>query len=103
MIQKLRKRKHDFIVVPVATFAPEPYELLQRLEVVVEPSGDEYVATFFDANVNAGGCTEPEAVDNLKDTMLSLFEYLASRPAKRLGPGPTKQLAVLRDFIRKRE
>ncbi len=102
MIEKLRKRKGTSLVVPITTFAPEPYDVIRRLEVVVQPSDEEYIATFFDANVNASGCTETEAVANLKDVMLALFEYFASLPAKRLGPGPKRQFAVLRKFIRRR-
>jgi predicted RNase H-like HicB family nuclease len=90
------------LIVPVTTFAPEPFDLLQPIQVVVQPSDGEYVASFFDANVNASGCTETEAVANVKDVLLGLFEHLSSLPAKRLGPGPAKQLAVLKTVVRKR-
>jgi hypothetical protein len=91
------------VIVPVASLAPEPFDLLKEVKVVVQPSGDEYLASFFDANVNASGCTQNEAVNNLKDVMIGLFKYLDSQPTARLGRRLVKQLEVLRTFIRRRE
>jgi hypothetical protein len=90
------------ITIPIATLAPEPYDLIRTIPVVVQPVDDEYVASFVDANVNAAGCNETDAVANLKQVMLSIFEYLSAQPKGKLGPGPSRQLAVLREFIRKR-
>jgi hypothetical protein len=87
------------VIVPIQTFAPEPFELRKEIKAVIEESEDEYIASFYDANVSAGGCTQQEALDNLKENLLSRFDYLESLPAKKLGPGPKKQLAVLREFI----
>ena len=90
------------LVVPVTSFEPAPFDILQEIKVVVRASDDEYTATFFDANVNAGGCTEVEAVENLKDILVSRFEYLDKQPADKLSPPLTKQIAVLRKFMRRR-
>lgn len=98
-----RLEQGQCLIVPITTFAPEPFDLLQEIKVVVRPSDEEFLASFFDANVNAAGSTETDAVQNLKDVMLGLFDYLEVQPAKRLGPGPKRQLEVLRQFIRKRE
>ena len=89
-------------IVAINTFAPEPFELLTEIKVVVEVYGEEFTASFFDANLHAAGCTEVEAVDNLKDTILSRFQYLNRVPPKKLGLGLKKQQAVLRSQIRKR-
>src|ERR1700683_3622598 len=103
MKTKTAKRKAaGCIVVPIATFAPEPFEILKEIPVVVQPADDEFSATFFDANINTQGCNETEAVENLKELILDIFEHLGAQPAKRLGPGPKRQLAVLQEFIRKR-
>jgi hypothetical protein len=102
---KTNRRRPDHpgsVIVPITTLEPEPFDLLQTIYVVVQPSDDEYLCSFFDANVNASGCTETDAVGHLKEVMLDLFEHLSVQPAKRLGPGPAKQLAVLKAFIRKR-
>jgi predicted RNase H-like HicB family nuclease len=89
-------------IVPITTVAPEPYEICRPLLVTVQPSGEEYVAGFFDANVYASGDTEEEAVTNLKSVLLDVFDSLSSEPADSLGPEPARQLAVLREFIAKR-
>jgi hypothetical protein len=99
--RSLVKGRADMQMVKIQI--PEPFKLLREIPVVVQPSGDEYVASFFDANVHASGCTETDAVENLKDVMLGLFAYLEGQPAKRLGPMPAKQRAVLREFIRRAE
>lgn len=92
----------DTVVVPISTFAPVPIEVLKEIKAVVQPDDDEFTATFFDANVNAAGCNQVEAIENLKDLILSRFEYLNAQPPAKLGPALAKQIAVLRDFIRRR-
>jgi len=88
------------ILVPIATLAPEPYDLLREIMVVVQPDDDSFVATFFDANINASGNTQVDAVANLKDTMIATFEALEREP--KLGKGPAIQLAVLREVMRRK-
>ena len=95
-------RESRSAIVPILTFAPEPYELLREIRVVVQSCAEEYLASFFDANINASGCTETEAVANLKEIMLSVYKHLLSLPTGKLGPGPKRQLAVLKEFIRRR-
>lgn len=87
-------------LVPVQTFAPEPYDLLKPLSVTVQADEDEFSACFPDANLTAVGDNEFEAVEHLKAMILDTFDKFSS--GRRLGPGPTKQLAVLREFIGKR-
>ena len=86
--------------IPVTTFAPAPYEVVQPFEIVVEPSGEEYVASFYDANVNASGETPTEAYANAKDMILGTFELLSEMDEGELGPEPHRQLAVLGQFVR---
>ncbi len=87
-------------LVPVQTFAPEPYDLLKPLSVTVQSDEDEFSACFPDANLTAFGDNEFEAVEHLKAMILDTFDKFSS--GRKLGPGPTKQLAVLREFVRKR-
>lgn len=89
------------LVVPVQTFSPEPYEITTPFHVVVNAEDDQWVATWFDANLNASGDTREEAISNLKDIIVAVFESLSGHSADRLGRGPAKQLQVLRKFIRK--
>jgi len=87
------------VCVPIETLAPEPYEVLKPFHAVVQARGEEYVASFFDANLNASGATQEEAVFNLKDVIVAVFETLMEHDPAGLGPGPARQLEVLKEFI----
>src|SRR6266404_9606395 len=82
------------VIVPISTLAPEPYELIREIKVVVQPDDDSFVATFFDANINASGNTQVDAVANLKDMLIAVFVSLEKEP--KLAKGTARQLAVLR-------
>lgn len=88
-------------VVPVTTFAPEPFEVICPFSVVIQPSGDDFVATFFDANINASGETQEEAFAALKDVLLTTYQLLRRMPEAQLGPGPRRQKAALSAVIRR--
>ena len=90
------------ITVPITTFAPEPYELLRPLTVLVQEEGAGFNASLFDANIHASGDTEEEAFRNLKSVMLDIFDSLSAEPPDHLGPEPRRQLAVLQQFIRRK-
>jgi uncharacterized radical SAM superfamily protein len=90
------------ITVPIQTLAPEDLEVIKEIPVVVQRMDDDYIASFFDANINASGDTDAEAVTNLKDILVTVFNHLDTLPPAKLGPRPRRQLAVLRDFIRRR-
>jgi len=86
--------------VVIHTLAPEPYELVKPISALLRRQGDEWVASFHEAAVSASGETEEQALWNLKDLILLTYETLAEYPPERLGPLPTRQLAVLRALIR---
>ena len=86
------------IVVPIGTFAPEPFSLREPIWAVVQPVDDGFVATFFDANISTSGDTQEEAAANLKDLILDIYLDLEKEPAERLGPEPKRQLAVLKSI-----
>ena len=101
-VEKLEKaEKSRSVSVPINTFAPEPYEMLGRIEVLLEPMGDEFMATFLDANISAGGVTDVDALANLKSAILDVFDSLENTDPNRLGPEPRSQLAVLRGLLRR--
>jgi hypothetical protein len=87
--------------ISITTLAPDPFDLISDIKVVVEGSDGEFIATFFDANIGMSGDTEEEAVSNLKAIIVDTFELYEENEAV-LGPGPQKQLAVLRKFIQKK-
>jgi predicted DNA-binding antitoxin AbrB/MazE fold protein len=89
------------VVVPISTLEPEPFDLLRSIPVVVQPTADGYLATFFDANIGITGDTKEESVANLRVLLVDVFEEL-EREEARLGPQLVRQLAVLRCFVKRR-
>lgn len=87
------------VQVAINTLAPEPLTLKQPIWITVQPVDDEFCAIFFDANINATGDTKFEAIENLKDLIVSNYSRFSSLGDKRLGPGPRKQLAILKSLI----
>ncbi len=87
------------ILVPIETFAPEPYEVIKPFHVVVRFQDSEYIASFFDANLSASGDTQMEAIVNLKDIIIAIFDILTTENEEELGPSPLQQKKVLGEFI----
>src|SRR5688572_11857941 len=88
-------------VAIIKSFAPEPYEVVKPLFLDVRPQRGEVVASFLAADLTARATDEAEAVAKLKDLILDVFEHLASKPPGRLDAAGVRQLAVLREHIRK--
>ena len=91
------------ILVPIESFAPEPYEVVKPLHAVVRYQNEQYIASFFDANLSASGDTQVEAVLNLKDIIAGTFEILTTLQESELGPGPLQQRKVLEEFVQKKD
>lgn len=91
------------ILVPIQSLAPEPYEVIKPFHAVVQVQDDQYIATFFDANISASGDTETEAIFNLKDMIVGTFDVLSETSENKLGSGPAQQKKVLQEFIAKKE
>lgn len=89
------------IVVPITSFAPEPYHAIAPISAVVQGTDGDYMATFFDANIGSSGETHQEAVDNLKELIIMNFESLEGDDDESLGPLLKRQKAVLRQFIKR--
>jgi predicted RNase H-like HicB family nuclease len=93
-------RDGQSITVPVETLAPDPVELRRPFQIVLQPHEGGYLATFFDAGISTEGDTQEEAVRNLKELVVDLWESF-EEDAERLGPVPAKQLTVLRTIIKR--
>lgn len=92
-------------LIVIRSLKSRSYELSKPIPAILEPigtEGDNYVARFPEANVNASGNTAGEATDNLEDLIVATFENFSSIPNARLGPEPRRQLAVLREYLRER-
>ena len=89
------------IIVPISTLAPEPLEIIGPIHAVIQATEHEYLAVFLEANLGASGETRSEALDGLKDQIISTFERLSAKSDDRLGPGPLRQKRVLESLIRR--
>ena len=49
--------RHATIVVPIATFAPEPFDLVRPISAVLAPCQGGFLASFLDANISTSGET----------------------------------------------
>ncbi len=96
--EQLRRRP---VIVPIQSLDPRPYDVIRPIQAVVQEEEGAFVASFFDANINASGESQLEAVDMLKDILASSFRLLAAKESA-LGQEPRRQLAVLRGFIQAR-
>ena len=96
-----RLERSSPVVVPIESLAPEAFHVIKPFHVVVRPQDDQYIASFFDANLSASGETRSEAISNLKDVVIATFDILSAVDESKLGPSPAQQKKVLGEFIRK--
>lgn len=94
-IQPLPGVREDFIHI-----SPDArYSLLQPIPVRLEPDEDgEWVASFEEANINMSGSDPEDARQALADDIVEAFALFLAEE-ETLGPGPEKQLAVLRQYL----
>jgi hypothetical protein len=100
-IQQLQNMRT--FVVPLTTLAPEPFRMTQQIPVTIEGDGEDFTATFVEANVSASGETEADAIANFKDSLLSSYELLEGMPSSQLGPLPARQWGILQNVVRRTE
>ena len=74
-------------------------EVRKPIPITIRPDGSAFIATSFDANISASGESPEEAVDSLQSLIADFFEDLDATDPSRLGPGPRKQIAVLREHL----
>jgi len=89
------------LLIPIQSFAPEPYDVIIPFTVVVTSADDGYEAGFFEGNLFASGDTEEEAVRNLKSIMIETYDELGRLGDSKLGPEPLRQKQILARLIRK--
>lgn len=90
------------VIIPINTFAPLPIEAAKPIQVVVQCFEDDYVASFFDANISASGETLQIALDNLKDLIAMQFEHLEHKTDSKLGTAMRRKKSVLMAVFKRR-
>ncbi|MDI6795054.1 MAG: hypothetical protein QME81_19670 [bacterium] len=77
------------------------YEVMRAIPVVLEEDEGQYVATWYDADLFGYGDREQEALDDLCESIVSLWEVLKRESAgRKLGKTLTRQWAFLQKVIR---
>jgi hypothetical protein len=90
-------------VVPLTTLASGSFQITQQIPVTIEGDGEEFTATFTEANISASGETEADAIANFKDSLLSSFELLEGKEPRELGPLPKRQWRILTSVVKRIE
>ena len=85
--------------IPIESFYPEPYRVKHPFTAVVAPEEDEFVASWFDANIHASGDTEEQAVASLKSVILDSFDRLSEMTDRELSTVLRKQRDILRSHV----
>lgn len=80
----------------------EGFDVVKPIPVVIRPDGDEFIASFLDANISTGGDTPQEAVCNLQSLIVDFFEGIENTPDDKLGPGMQRQKRVLMEMVCRR-
>jgi hypothetical protein len=87
--------------VQLETLAPEPYRLIRPISVLVEGNGEDFTASFLQANISGSGETEADALESLRDAIVSTYEALSDVPDDDLGPLPIRQKNTLMATVRR--
>ncbi len=83
----------------VSSLGMPGYTVQKPIPVTIYQDGEEFTATFFDANISTGGDTEQEAVANLQNLIADFYDELAATPDGQLGPSLQRQKLVLMEFV----
>ena len=86
-------------VVPLTTLAPEPLQMRLNIPATIEGDGEEFTATYTEANVSASGETEADAIANLKESIANTFVRLEAIPPGEMASLPARQWGILSSVI----
>ena len=84
----------------ITDFSGEPYRVLKAIPVTVRSLdiGNGVEAAFEEGNIAWVDRSRVEAINGLKAEILNTLEHYEANK-DRLGPAPTRQLAVLRTYL----
>ena len=91
--------ENQSVCTTIASLGIPGYELRKMIPVTIRPDGNEFIATFFDANISTGGDTQQEAVANLQSLIADFYDELATTPLEKLGPSLQRRKHVLMEFV----
>ena len=83
----------------ISALPDAPYTLLRPIPVRLEPGEDGgWVARFEEANIGMSGGDPEDARQMLAEDIVETFALFLAEEAT-LGPGPQRQLAVLKQYL----
>ncbi len=80
----------------------DTHSLMQSIEAKISYIDGEYLAEFAEAEIVTSGETAEEAIQWLKETIVSLYEFYNNNRGT-LGPLPERQLIVLEAYIAEKQ
>ncbi len=95
----LKKIESNFKIIPLNSLRSKKYSLNQPIYITIEHEDGHVIASFDDIEAFAYSDNEFEAVDQLCQEIVALYEDLSSEDEEELGPLPQKWLSILQDFI----
>jgi len=103
-IENKMKKLEDFFSInlaPINTLGDSKWELKQGLNVAIERREiDDFVACLYDIDLYGYGDSVPEALEDLKVSMVNQFEYLIEKNEKiQLANSMIKQLKFLKNIL----
>jgi len=87
------------VCTTISSLGMPGYRVLRSIPVTIRKDGDEFIASFFDANISAGGDNQQEAVANLQSLIADFYDELAATPWAELGSSLQRQRHVLAEFV----
>lgn len=81
----------------------EKFLLKENIEIIVEEYPDEIIAQWPEVEVFGHGVTQPEAILDLKNEVIDLYEDISNTKKKELGKLPEMWLRILKKVIKKNE
>jgi hypothetical protein len=100
--EALLSRPVVFSTMIVDLNAPQ-YSVQHPIPVVMEEYREEAVATFPEVEAHGWGTTPAEAINDLKEQVVLLYEELTTADPQELGKLPTAWSRVLRHYVAKGE
>jgi hypothetical protein len=86
-------------IVPITSLNSDKYALKKPIIVLLNLEGDEYIASFTEAELSRSGESARESIDWLKSSIVSLYDLIKDYAPTKLGPLPARQLRVLGEYL----
>jgi hypothetical protein len=105
LVRQVRKLERDAADAnpPLATFittlAPFGLKVNVPIPVTIQQDGDEFVASYLEANVSTGGTTAPRAIANLQSLIADFYFDTKDVPDNELGRSMLAQKRILQEVL----